>query len=128
VNVRESLPQWLQWQLDRREWSQADFTRELSRAAGRQISTGLVSNWLTGARRPSPESCELIAEVFHTDVDEVLTRAGHRPRDLDIDPDSPPERFHAMMKRIKWDTQREQLVEAMLRQMLEFDRAHPGES
>lgn len=64
---------WLQWQLDRREWTQSDFARK----AG--VSTGLVSNWIGGARRPTPASVDKIADALMLDVDEVLTRAGHRP-------------------------------------------------
>ena len=64
---------WLQWQLDRREWSQSDFARK----AG--VSTGLVSNWVSGVRRPSPASVDKIADALMIDVDDVLMRAGHRP-------------------------------------------------
>lgn len=79
--------------------------------------------WLRGERVPTRESCRKIAEALYLPVDEVLVAAGHREPDLGIDPDSPPERFHPMMRRIRWDAQREALVEAMLRQMLEFDRS-----
>lgn len=72
--MSESFSAWLQRQLDRREWSQADFARRA------KVSTGLVSNWLAGERRPNPSSCDRIADVFLVDVDEVLAIAGHRPR------------------------------------------------
>jgi transcriptional regulator with XRE-family HTH domain len=112
-----SFPSWLRRQMDSREWGVTKLSKELG------VSHGLVSQWLSGQRNPSPRSIDRIADVLFVDVDEVLTVAGHRPRDFDADPDSPPERFHAMMKRIHWDPQREAMIDAILRQMVEFDRS-----
>lgn len=124
--VRErTFGEWLRGKLASRDWSGADFARAIQAAGGR-ATPGDVSRWLRDQRTPNPDSCYKIADVLHLPVDEVLTRAGHRPPDYDVDPDSPPERFRAMMRRIKWDPQREQLVEAMLRQMIEFDRSQQG--
>ena len=110
MRVAESFPVWLGRQLQRRGWSQADFSRELSKAAGKRISTGLVSNWLSGARRPSSASCELIADVLFVDVDEVLAIAGHRPR-LPMDQ---LEKFHSLAdpyaKHLDWDDPEVQLA------------------
>jgi transcriptional regulator with XRE-family HTH domain len=101
----ESLPKWLQGQLDRREWSQADFARKLG------VSTGLVSNWFTGVRRPNPESCARIADVLFADRDEVLAIAGHRDPDLDLDA---LDRFHRIVdpyaREIDW-TDEENVIE-----------------
>ena len=66
----ESFGVWLQYQLDRREWSQSD----LSARSG--LSTGLISNYINGVRHPSPQSVDRIADALMIDVDEVLTRAG----------------------------------------------------
>lgn len=114
--VSESLPKWLQRQMDRREWSQATFARNLG------VSTGLVSNWLTGVRRPNPESCERIADVLFVDVDEVLAIAGHRPRDIDIDPDAPGEQIAVMARRIEWTEDRYEGVRDLFTGFLERDR------
>lgn len=69
------LAAWIRRQLVRREWSQADFARRLG------VATGQVSEWSTGKRVPSPESCIRIADVFNADPNDVLTLAGHRPPD-----------------------------------------------
>lgn len=112
----ESFPKWLQRQLDRREWSQADFARKLC------VSTGLVSNWITGVRRPNPESCDRIADVLFVDVDEVLAIAGHRPYDIDIDPDAPGEQIAVMARRISWSEDRYESIRDLFTGWLERDR------
>lgn len=99
---------------------------DLARRIG--VGNSTVTMWLRGERVPAPASCRKIAEALDLSDDVVLVAAGHRDPDLDVDPDSPPERFRAMMQRIQWDPQREQLVEAMLRQMLEFDRSQRKET
>lgn len=73
--MAQSIAAWLRRQLERREWSQADFARKLG------TSTGSVSMWLNGQRIPDPESCDRIADLLRADGDYVLTLAGHRPAD-----------------------------------------------
>lgn len=75
---------WLERQLARREWTLADFARRLG------IAPSIPSRWLSvRGRRPSPASCDLIADAFGMDVDEVLTLAGHRPRQAKLVDDDP---------------------------------------
>lgn len=108
---------WLSSQLGTRQWNQTDFAKRVG------TSTGSVAMWMNGHRIPSTESCERIAVVLSADLDDVMRAAGHLPPDpYHPNPDSPPERFHAMMKRIQWDPQREAMIDAILRQMVEFDR------
>lgn len=107
---------WLWAELKRREWTQAEFARRLG------VGTGTVSRWMDG-RRPDTDYIDRIAELLHADYDMLLSLSGHRPRDLGVDPNSPPERLYAMLKRIDWsDPQREHLIDALLTQMLDFDR------
>lgn len=73
--THETLAAWLRRQLLRRDWTQAD----LARKSG--LSQGRISDWLAGKRRPNPDSCDKLADVFGVDVDTVLSLAGHRPRD-----------------------------------------------
>lgn len=54
-----SFGRWLQRQLDRRQWSQAD----LVRAGG--FSRSAVSEWVRGGRVPDPASCDLIADPVY---------------------------------------------------------------
>lgn len=71
----EYFAPWLRRQLARRDMLQADLARRMN------ASSGMVSMWARGVRRPSPESCERIADVFGMQWDEVLAVAGHRQRD-----------------------------------------------
>jgi transcriptional regulator with XRE-family HTH domain len=68
---------WLQKQLDRREWNQAEF------AAKAGVSSGRVSDWIREVRAPNLTSCEKIAETLGVSLDEVLIQAGHHHDPLD---------------------------------------------
>lgn len=76
------FPAWFRDQLKRREWTYADFARKSG------VGPSMVSFWARGERVPSPQSCDIIADVLLVDVDEVLSLAGHRPP---IASDDPPE-------------------------------------
>ena len=73
------IASWLRHQLARREWSGADLARRLD------VSTGRVSEWTSGKRRPNPRTCIHLADVLGMDPDQVLAIAGHRvhPEPLD---------------------------------------------
>lgn len=47
-------------------------------AIATRINPSSISNWISGKRVPSMESCYLLADALTLDVDEVLSRAGHR--------------------------------------------------
>lgn len=51
---------------------------QVAKATG--LQPGTISHWVNGRRLPSPESCAILAEALALDVDDLLTRAGHRPR------------------------------------------------
>src|SRR4051812_14001582 len=54
---------WLRSELRRRDWSEADLARKLGG------SSGTVNKWTRGGRRPSPDSCDLLADLFGVDLD-----------------------------------------------------------
>jgi transcriptional regulator with XRE-family HTH domain len=108
---------WLRRQLNRNEWTQADFARRMD------VSTGRISEWTTGKRVPNPKSCELIADVLGADIDLVLRVAGHRPNVESIDPDDPRVILHGMIDRVVWTEDRLDSITAQLDTMLKRDRA-----
>jgi len=83
--VTNDFGRWLSGQLARREMSMTGFAKRIG------VSHSSVSLWIDGKRTPSPRSCDAIADIFLISVDEVLTRAGHRPAVMQDDLD----RFHA---------------------------------
>lgn len=107
--MSQEFAHWLKHQLDRREWTQADFARRVD------SSTGLVSMWLAGKRTPGTESCQKIADVLNVDPDDVLTRAGHRPATEPLRPDDPAVEVIELVKRLRGDPD----FLAALRPMLE---------
>lgn len=114
----EEFRRWLERQLARRDWSPAEFARRLG------MNTGTVSRWMTGSRRPRTDACDKIADVLGVDVDVVLTMAGHRPPDIELDPDSATARLMPLIEQIDWDARPGRLegLEFELRQMIEWDR------
>lgn len=101
--------------MQRREWTQADFARQTG------FTTGTISRWWRGERIPDPASCDLIADVLHIDVEEVLRQAGHLP---DIVEDSEVVReLIARIRRIRWTPDRQRMVTGMLDSMIEYDKS-----
>ena len=111
-----ALVPWLERQLAARDWRQADLARGLG------ISTGMVSNWLTGQRRVSPYYCERIAALFGADVDYLLALAGHRPMVLSTDSDDPTEQLITKLRRIRLTEDRFDTLSDVLEGMLTRDR------
>jgi transcriptional regulator with XRE-family HTH domain len=107
---------WVRSQLRRREWTEADLTRRLG------VSTGAVSRWMRGDRRPSTHSCDLIADAFGVDTDLVLSLAGHRPAAKEPDDDRDLRSLIAKLSRVRLDSGRVGTLEAILDQWADFDR------
>ncbi len=107
----------MQRELDRREWRQADLARRIN------ASTGAVSQWVTGVRVPSPESCDRLADVLGADLDHVLALAGHRPAALLYEPDAERAAIIAAVRRVDLTPERV----AVLRTLLEVWAQHPVE-
>jgi transcriptional regulator with XRE-family HTH domain len=85
------IASWIKRQLARHEWAAVD----LSRRTG--ISTGAISEWMTGKRVPSPQSCLRLADAFGVDADTVLAIAGHRL--APVPPEDPKANLIAMISR-----------------------------
>ncbi len=83
--IAPSFGTWLLDEIERREWTQAEFARRS------KLKPQNVSRWISGERLPSYNSCLTIARVLGIDPDIVLGKAGHpltrqvreRPRSLD---------------------------------------------
>lgn len=67
------FPQWLEEQLERKNWIQAD----LARASG--ITTAQIGRILNGARRAGPDACIAIADALNLPPDMVFRQAGLLP-------------------------------------------------
>lgn len=65
--------EWLQTELDNRNWKQAD----LSRATG--LDTAVISNLRNGKRGPGEDTCTAIATAFHLPPEVVFRAAGLLP-------------------------------------------------
>lgn len=111
-----SFGKWLVRQLQRREWTGADFARRLG------TGNSTVTMWLGGTRTPSSSSSERIADALGVDRDVVLALAGHRPLDEEVDPDSPAGRIHSLVDRINWTDEKVIAIEGLLQMYLDADR------
>jgi transcriptional regulator with XRE-family HTH domain len=108
---------WVRGELRRREWSAADLARRMD------VNSGIISNWLSGKRRPSPRSCDLLADVLGADLDFVLALVGHRPATTSAPPPDETAAVIAMLRRIQPSPDRIKGLDGMLRTWLELDRA-----
>ena len=111
---------WIQRELDRREWTAADLARHMG------VGTGRLSEWMTGRRRPSPESCLRLADALNADPDDVLALAGHRPAMGPLTADDPKRRIISLVRRVRMTPQQAAGLEAMLTAWLEAERAERG--
>lgn len=51
------------------------------------VTSGMMSNWVHDKRRPDPENIPKLAALLSVDPDELMVRAGYRPRrDTDLHP------------------------------------------
>ena len=106
---------WLRDRMREREWNQADLARRVG------LPAGTINRWLTGERRPSSRSCDLLADALRVDLDAVLALAGHRP-DVDEPPAGDPRRdLLALLRRVDLDEERT----ATLRVLLEAFAGRP---
>lgn len=66
---------WLQKELDKREWRATDLARIGN------IDNGLISRILSGAREPSVKTLEKIADAFRVPLARIYQEAGLLPPD-----------------------------------------------
>jgi transcriptional regulator with XRE-family HTH domain len=62
--------EWLQEELNNREWTQADLVRKS------KLSQGQISRLINGTRGPGVETCQSIATAFSLPVETVMQKAG----------------------------------------------------
>lgn len=103
--------------MNRREWGVTRLAKELG------INHGTVSQWLSGERRPSPASLDLIADRLVTNYDELLDLAGHRPAMPAEGLDATHARLDPRLQRIQWTESRYRMIEAILDHMRDDDTA-----
>jgi len=77
---RYEFSEWLNTELERRGWSQAD----LARAAG--ITRSAVNGVITGSRGAGNEFCIAVSNALNLPPEEVFRHAGLLPPQPDIDP------------------------------------------
>jgi transcriptional regulator with XRE-family HTH domain len=73
------FPDWLQSELDKRRWSQAD----LAYSAG--ISRAVVNKLLNRKTYPQPDTLQAIARAFKIPVETVYRAAGLLPQETETD-------------------------------------------
>lgn len=101
-----SYKEWVQEEMRRREWRQADFARAVG------VDVSMVSRWLRG-RRPDPGSLERVATALGVDLDALLTLAGHRPPSP-RDDDPRVAALVAKVRQVRWTPERFLIVDALL--------------
>lgn len=114
--VAVEFAQWLQRQLTRREWSQADFAKRL------ETSTGSVSMWLKGKRVPDPLSVDKIADALGMDFDYVMTMVGHRPSVEPLDDNPIRDDLVAKVQRVRLTDDRIYTLETIINGYIDRDR------
>jgi transcriptional regulator with XRE-family HTH domain len=117
LNADEDIGSWIRRQMVRREWSAADLSRRMGASSGR------ISEWMSGKRRPSPESCLRLADAFGVDPDVVLTLAGHRVATEPLPPDDTKSRIIDLVRRVNLSQSQAEGLEAMLTAWLELQRS-----
>lgn len=73
------FPEWLQSELDKRRWSQAD----LAYSAG--ISRAVVNKLLNRKTYPQPDTLQAIARALKVPVETVYRAAGLLPQESEVD-------------------------------------------
>lgn len=97
--------------------NQAEFARKVGASSGR------VSEWLSGKRRPSTESLRRIAEELPgLDLDRMFALTGHRPATEPIPADDPRTDIIAKVKRVRWTEERVETIGDVLDRWLAFDK------
>ncbi len=107
---------WLRIEIRRREWNLSDFARRAN------VDSSMVSRWARNERLPSPESCDVIADVLGVDVDLVLSLAGHRPAEVGDDPPDLRRLTSLLRRAYRDDALRISTIESVLRNYIEWDR------
>ena len=117
MNADDDIGSWIRRQMVRRDWSAAELSRRMGASSGR------VSEWMSGKRRPNPESCLRLADVFNVDPDVVLALAGHRVASEPLAADDARSRIIDLVRRVNLSQSQAEGLEAMLTAWLELQRS-----
>lgn len=86
---------WLENEIDKRDWKQADFAQEGN------FKPQNVSRWIKGAAQPSYRSARQIARTLRVSEDEVLERSGHKQAGTSITlPPSPVDHLRSLVHQL----------------------------
>jgi transcriptional regulator with XRE-family HTH domain len=80
------------------------------------VSSGAVSEWINGKRRPIPQTCIRLAEAFDVDPDTVLAIAGHRSATAPLD--DPKADLIALIRRADLSPETIYAMSAMVREFM----------
>ena len=114
--TEQGIPGWIKQQLQRRDWTAADLARRTG------VGTGRISEWMSGLRRPSPNSCTILADAFGAEPDDVLVIAGYRAAPESFDPADPRRQIISLLRRVNLTPDRARTLVAILETYLETDR------
>ena len=100
---KTTFVEWLQAELDDRNWSQADLAKKTNTA------TGTISRIMTTSRGPGIDFCKAVAAAFNLPQETVFRAAGL----LDPKPDADPElaEWKHIFSQAKTDIDRQRLLE-----------------
>lgn len=115
---------WLQGELDKREWKMVDLARRVSPEDPAKFAS-TISKWMRGDRQPSPESCRVLADILGADLDYVLELAGHKPARRRNERDEPIESIAAMLRRLP--REQVEMIQAAVRSLYDqYTRTRSG--
>ena len=103
---------WLQEELDKREWNKADLARHIG------FGESSISHIFVGIRKPGMGMCKAIAKEFGLPARVVYEKAGLLPKDVTIDPVT--EEVVYIISQLPPDKREEKLAE--LRAYIEWRR------
>ena len=75
----ETFQEWLETELNRRDWRIADLARRAS------VDKGNLSRVLSGLRNPGPDICLAIARALNVPPEDVFRQAGILPPKAEVD-------------------------------------------
>lgn len=79
--LTEGFPGWLQERLEERDWLAVELAEKIG------VNSGVISNYMTGARAPEPKMLQRIADVLNVSDEEIFVAAGYlREMTLSDDP------------------------------------------
>lgn len=95
---------WLDRQIDSRGWGRTEASRQMG------VSHSMVSQWITGVRRPNAKSVKKIAKGLSLNSEVVLEAAGLLDPGDTPDPNSNYAQVLGMVNRIDWETYPDRLA------------------